>query len=60
MELKDRLYKAIIDNPMSIAELSKCIGVSHHMLCKFLKGNHELSFKNRMMIEKWLRDKELE
>lgn len=60
MELKDRLYQAVIENPMSIADLSKQIGMGHHMLCRFLKGNHELSFKSKMLIEKWLKSKELE
>lgn len=60
MELKDRLYQAMIENPMSIADLAKEVGIGHHTLCKFLKGNHELSFKNKMMIEKWLKERSME
>lgn len=61
MELKDRLYQALIENPMNFPEAAKEIGVNEHMLRKFLnKEDHPLQLKSKLLIEKWLKNKELE
>jgi hypothetical protein len=59
MELREKLYQALIDHPRSIAELAKECGLNVITVTNFLKkDNYPLSFKNKLVIEKWLRDKE--
>lgn len=59
MKLREKLYQTLIDHPRTIAELAKECGLNVITVTNFLKkDNYPLSFKNKLVIEKWLKDKE--
>jgi lambda repressor-like predicted transcriptional regulator len=55
-QLRERLIEAYKNKPMSLAKLSKAIGINSLTLTRFLNDNARMQSKVYMSIEKYLND----
>jgi|GEM_PF-6727118 hypothetical protein len=62
MELKDRLYRILLKEPMDIIDLAQKIGVNYQMLAKVMKHDTKwpMRFLTKLKIEAWIQQKEKE
>lgn len=59
MNLKDRVYKLLLENPRSCKDLAQEIGINEVVLGNVIKDkDHKIKLKNRLKIEAWLQKKE--
>ena len=60
MELRQRLYNALLKEPMSFRALSQETGVDQMVLARFLQKMKPIRFSTGLKIEAWLDKKEID
>lgn len=60
MDLRERLYNALLKEPLSFRALGKEIGVNEQVLARFVEKHKVIRFNTRLKIESWLNKKEKE